>query len=81
MNWTKILRKECDKVEIDYFTSPYSLELVEHVNKYVQAYKIGSGDITWLEIIKHIAKKKPVILASEHQVLLIQKELWIAFKI
>ena len=58
MNWTKILRKECDKVGIDYFTSPYSLELVEHVNKYVQAYKIGSGDITWLEIIKHIAKKK-----------------------
>ncbi len=65
LNWTKILRKECDKVGIDYFTSPYSLELVDHVNKYVQAYKIGSGDITWLEIIKHIAKKKkPVILAS-----------------
>ena len=65
LNWTKILRKECDKVGIDFFTSPYSLELVDHVNNYVQAYKIGSGDITWLEIIKHIAKKKkPVILAS-----------------
>ena len=35
------------------------------VNKYVSAYKIGSGDITWIEIIKQIAKKnKPVILAT-----------------
>ena len=63
LNWTKILRKECDKVGIDFFTSPYSLELVDHVNNYVQACKIGSGDITWLEIIKHIAKKKTSYLS------------------
>ena len=35
------------------------------VNKYISAYKIGSGDITWKEIIVKIAKKnKPVILAT-----------------
>jgi sialic acid synthase SpsE len=31
----------------------------------VPAYKIGSGDITWLEQIEHIARKgKPVLLAT-----------------
>jgi N-acetylneuraminate synthase len=31
----------------------------------VPAYKIGSGDITWIEMVQHIAsKQKPYILAS-----------------
>ena len=65
LTWTKKLYKECKKEKIDFFTSPYSINLVEHVDKYVSAYKIGSGDITWIEIIKHISKKKkPVILAT-----------------
>ena len=46
-------------------TAPYDLDYVDDVNKYINAYKIGSGDITWTEIIKKIArKKKPVILAT-----------------
>ena len=65
LEWTERLKKECDKCGIIFFTSPYDLELVDYVNKYVPAYKIGSGDITYLEIIKKIAtKKKPVILAT-----------------
>ena len=65
LNWTKKLYNECKKVGIDFFTSPYSFDLVDHVDEYVPAYKIGSGDITWLEIIRHISKKKkPVILAT-----------------
>ena len=65
LKWTPILKKECDKIKIDFFTSPYSKELVDHVDKYVSAYKIGSGEITWIEIIKYIAaKKKPYILAT-----------------
>ena len=39
-------------------TAPYDLEYVDSVNKYVDAYKIGSGDINWLEIINKISKKK-----------------------
>tara|TARA_Y100000816_G_C26105480_1_gene587298 strand:+ start:413 stop:1471 length:1059 start_codon:yes stop_codon:yes gene_type:complete len=65
LEWTEKLKKECDKCGIIFFTSPYDLDLVDHVDKYVPAYKIGSGDITYLEIINKIAKKnKPVILAS-----------------
>lgn len=65
VNWTKVLKENCDKVQIDFFTSPYSLELVDYVDPYVFAYKIGSGDITWIDIISHIAKKnKPVFIAT-----------------
>ena len=64
-NWTKELKKECKKNKIDFLTSPYDLNYVDQVEKYICAYKIGSGDITWLEIIKKISKKKlPVILAT-----------------
>ncbi|HSO27990.1 MAG TPA: N-acetylneuraminate synthase family protein, partial [Anaerolineales bacterium] len=63
--WTPILKEECDRAGIHYFTSPYDFEAVDAVEPYVPAYKIGSGDITWLEILEQIARKgKPVILAT-----------------
>ncbi len=65
LDWTPVLKETCQNAGISFFTSPYSFELVDHIDKYVPAYKIGSGDITWLEIIEYIAKKqKPYILAS-----------------
>lgn len=65
LDWTLELKETCRKAKIDFFTSPYSLELVDLVNKHVPAHKIGSGDITWHEIVEYIAKKqKPYILAT-----------------
>jgi sialic acid synthase SpsE len=65
LSWTPILREICDQAGITFFTSPYSYDLVDHVEPFVTAYKIGSGDITWDGIIEHIAKKnKPYILAA-----------------
>ena len=65
-DWTKELKNECDKVGIHYFSSPYDFESVDHLEQYhVPTHKIGSGDITWLEIIEYIAKKrKPVLIAT-----------------
>lgn len=64
-DWTRILKEECDKVGIDYFTSAYDFESVDLVDPYVDMYKIGSGDITWLDIINYIIdKNKPVIIAT-----------------
>ena len=64
-DWTPILKETCDKAGITFFTSPYALDIVEQIDPFVPAYKIGSGDITWLEIIELIAsKQKPYILAS-----------------
>jgi sialic acid synthase SpsE len=65
LGWTPALKEACDRAGITFFTSPYAFELVDAVDPYVPAYKIGSGDITWLEIIEHIARKgKPYILAT-----------------
>jgi sialic acid synthase SpsE len=64
-DWTENLKEKCDEVEIEYFTSPYDFESVDNVDPYVNAYKIGSGDVSWHEIIEYIAKKKkPVIIAT-----------------
>jgi sialic acid synthase SpsE len=65
LDWTPILKEECDKAGIDYFSSPYDFEAVDKLDPYVPAHKIGSGDITWPEILEYIAGKgKPVILST-----------------
>lgn len=63
--WSEKLKAKCDEVQIEYMTSPYDFNSVDWADKYVNAFKIGSGDITWLEILEYIAKKdKPVLLAT-----------------
>ncbi len=63
--WTDALKETCDKANVAFFTSPYSIALVDYIDPFVPAYKIGSGDITWIEMIKYIASmKKPYILAT-----------------
>ena len=63
--WNKILKNECKKFNIHFLTSPYDLDYINKVNKFIPAYKIGSGDITWEEALTKISKKKkPVILAT-----------------
>ena len=65
LEWTEELVSECKKADISFFTSPYSYELVDYIDDFVPAYKIGSGDITWTGIVEYIAKKnKPFILAT-----------------
>jgi len=63
--WTPILKEECDKAGIDYFSSPYDFESIDMLDAYVPAYKIGSGEIDWLETIQRMSHfGKPVLLAT-----------------
>jgi sialic acid synthase SpsE len=63
--WTPILKEECDACGIDYFSAPYDLEAVDMLDPYVGLFKIGSGDITWPEMLRKVAEKqKPVLLAT-----------------
>ncbi|WP_417454772.1 N-acetylneuraminate synthase family protein [Kiloniella sp.] len=65
LEWTEELQKACDEAEIDYFTTPYDLNLVDYLSNYVCAWKLGSGDITWHEMISKLAKdNKPLLLAT-----------------
>jgi sialic acid synthase SpsE len=64
-DWTEILKSECDTVGIHYFSTPYELDVVDVLDPYSPAFKIGSGDITWPEILEKTASKgKPVILST-----------------
>ena len=63
--WTPILKETCDDAGIDYFSSPYDFDAIDMLDPYVPAYKIGSGEITWLEMMEQMASRnKPVILAT-----------------
>jgi len=65
LDWTATLKDTCDKAGIPFFTTPYALDIVDDINNFVPAYKIGSGDITWLEMIEKVAsKQKPYIMAT-----------------
>ena len=64
-DWTPVLKEECDRAGIDYFSSPYDFDAIDMLNPYVPAYKIGSGDITWDETLVRMAQTgKPVLLAT-----------------
>ncbi len=64
--WHKELYAYCRKRGLDFMSAPYDKEAVDELNALnVPAFKIGSGDITWLSMIRYIAKKKkPIILAA-----------------
>ena len=63
--WTLELKELTEKLEMDYFTSPYSLELSKAVEPYISAFKLGSGDITWHEQIKLMSSfSKPLLIAT-----------------
>ena len=64
--WHKELNEFSKKIGIHFFTSPWDFEAVDMLDELnPPAIKIGSGDITYLEILKYIgSKKRPVILAT-----------------
>lgn len=65
LNWTKDLKEFSDEIGIDFLSTPYDLEMVDHLDPYVTAFKIGSGDVNWFSMLEKVASKgKPVIIAT-----------------
>ncbi len=63
--WTPILKEECDKVGIHYFSSPYDFEATDMLEPYVPAYKAGSGLMSWPELLVYMAQKdRPILIAT-----------------
>ncbi len=64
--WHKEIAEYCKKRGIIFFSSPYdkeAVDLLEEIN--VPIYKIGSGDVTFLQLIEYIAKKgKPILMGT-----------------
>ncbi len=64
-DWDLPLVETARAAGIDWMTTPYDREATDAVADLLPAFKIGSGDITWLASIEHIASKgKPVLLAT-----------------
>jgi len=65
LNWTQELREHCKKLQITFFSTPYDLDMVQHLNEFVPAFKIGSGDLGWEAMLQSVAEtNKPVLLAT-----------------
>ncbi|MFA7288394.1 MAG: N-acetylneuraminate synthase family protein [Melioribacteraceae bacterium] len=64
--WHQKISDYCNKIGIDFSTSPYDFEAVDLCIKLdVPFIKIGSGEITWHEMIEYIARKgKPLMLST-----------------
>ncbi len=64
-DWTPTLRQACEDAGIDYFSAAYDFEAIDMLAPYVPAYKVGSGDIDWIEAIELSASKgKPMLIAT-----------------
>ena len=65
LGWTEELIDVSVKAEIEFLTTPYDFDVVRKLDAYLPAYKIGSGDITWIDFVEYIAhRNKPVIIAT-----------------
>jgi len=64
-DWTEALVQTCAEAGIEFMTTPYDVEAVQIFSSIVNAYKIGSGDITFASLIEEIARQgRPVLLAT-----------------
>ena len=63
--WYETLYKEANKNKIILMSTPFSVEAVDDMNKYVPIYKIASCDIDNIPLLRKVAStKKPVILST-----------------
>ena len=64
-DWTPVLAQACADVGIEYFSAAYDFAAIDMLDEYVPAYKVGSGDVDWIEAIERAAAKgKPMLIAT-----------------
>ena len=56
------LAKSCGVI---FFSTPLSLEDADFLDEIAPIFKIASGELTWLDLIRHVARKgKPVVIST-----------------
>lgn len=60
------VKQACDDAGIQFLSTPFSREAADRLEELgVSAYKIGSGELTNLPLIEHVARKgKPMIVST-----------------
>lgn len=55
----------CKKLGTNFMASVWDLDAISYIDKYIQIYKIGSGDLTSYNLIKKFLKtSKPIIIST-----------------
>ena len=60
----KLLFKFCNKVKIDFLSTPFDLDAVDFLNPLVSYFKIASADITNYPLLKKVAQKRKIVFLS-----------------
>ena len=65
LKWTEKVSMFCKELNLVFITSPYYLDVVNELKDLVDGFKVGSGDITWLQMIESLSETlKPLIIAT-----------------
>ena len=63
--WDSELLDACNESEIEFMTTPYDIDAVRLYSKHCFGLKIGSGDITYHQLIEEACKTKlPIFIAT-----------------
>lgn len=63
--WNEELAATARAAGIHFMTTPYDDEAVTTVDALVPAWKIGSGDVTWVSFVERVARTaKPILVAT-----------------
>lgn len=75
----KELFEYCKKLNIDFLCTPFDIDAVDFLDKFVPAFKIASADITNVPLLRKVAKKnKPILLSTGASTI---SEIWHAIEI
>ena len=65
LQWTRHLKDHSDNIGITFFSSPYGIEMIDHLEPYVSVWKVGSGDINYHKQLHKLGQTgKPILLAT-----------------
>jgi sialic acid synthase SpsE len=61
----KELKEYCDKIDIEFMSTPFDIESADFLDDMMDVYKISSSDLTNKPFIEYLCKfKKPIILST-----------------
>lgn len=59
------LAERCLRAGVDYLASVWDTEMLDWIDSYLHAYKVGSGDLTARPLVREFARRgKPIILST-----------------
>ena len=65
LEWTRELKSYSEEIGITFFSSPYGIEMIDHLDQYVSVWKVGSGDINYRKQLHKLGQtRKPIMLAT-----------------